>query len=1010
MTLLPNWIQSGEGRPLAVVVVTIVAISAAALHPGDRRPRIVRDADALSYRVAEARFSGGFAHRPFRETATHTRMDLIQFGATAAKLRERWQVLRDPSAGRQWGQAQVLAGNSEAAAALLGDVLEQDSGRPDPLRGIQCSRNSSLLTDFSAAMLERRGNARALVLAFEAADRAWRLSGTPAAAWNRALAAERIGSREAAVRAWRDAAARETSPGWKREASEREGWAKRATGPAPESPELFFHERLTARAAAGDSVDDLLPADRLASNTGLTLINMTARDREHLRWALETYANGREWFARDELEQACAAYLTAERALTSIRSPLALLVREQNIRCQCARAQPQCLERIRAFRREVVQVGPYPWLAARAVYAEGQTLYRRGRVYEAGEAFDTALREFRTVGDAASAGLTHSVLGNAYSAAGETEAALDHHLAAVRLRFAYAGDRRRIQLEDAMLFLLRHDYVATAELLLDELSSAPATEGGQVMEAVLRGVIAFRRGSPQSAEQHFRRAHRFADGIDDATLRAEAKRSVVLAETACGVGPTRRRLVDVDAVAAAVEQKELSLWLPRILTERGIAFEAANDPHRAEQDFLRAMSILEQREPRIDQSSLTLGTGAARESAFDRAIRLYLKQRRIAAALAAAQRSISARISSLHARATGVHDMFRVRDGRRSDAAEDIRSVLPAGHVAVAQHLLSDSLVTWVVTHAEVRMVRRNIAADQVIDAARDLHACASRAGCAEGARVERVSDLLLRDWIEGVPRGATLWLQRPVELPAVPFAMLKTRGGEPLLSRNPLTIAPGFAAFVAAQRLDARRDGAVTALFAAAPRPPGLPPLPMTVREVTRAARFYDTPRLEKAVSRRTFLERALPYAVAHFAGHVLVNDEQPLLSALAFQDGLLYMHELDRDTFSNVRLVVLSGCDSGRTPKPAMSLANALLRQGVPSVVYTIWPIDDSIAAEFAISFHREIALGKSRAESLQHAALSIRQRHPDRPSAWAAFQVAGAPGPITTNRTKEHDDGRD
>lgn len=993
-----------------MLVAMGMALLAGGLHPGDGGDGVMRDADALPYRVVEARLADGFRHRPFRRIENIAQRDLRALRATAARLSERWQALRDRRAGRKSAQAQMLAGNSEAAAALLTEVLEQDAGRTDQLSAIHSSENVALLTDFSAAMLQRSANTQALVLAFEAADRASHLTGTAQAAWNRALAAERLGMPEASVRAWHDAAALETSGDWKRDATQREEAAQRVISRPAESPELFFHQHLIASAAAGALLADLLPADRMASDTTSALSRLKGRDGERLRSALGLFADGRNAFARDDLDRACGAFSDAERELLALGMPLALLVREQHIRCQCARAQPGCLDRIRALKAELVTLGRYPWLTARAAYAEGQTLYRQGRVYDAAEAFQTALDGFRAVGDSASAGLTHSVLGNTYSAGGEPDAALEHHLAAVRLRFTYAGDRRRIQLEDAMLFLLRQGYVATAELLLDELSSAPVTDGGRVMEAVLRGVIAFRRDHAERARQHFEQAHRLVEQVGDAILRDESKRSVLLAESGCGIGSSRPRRADIDAVSAFSEREELSLWLPRMLTERGIEFEAGNDLVRAESDFLRAMSLLERREPRIDQSSLTLGTGTVRETAFDRAIRLYLKQQRVAAALFAAQRSSSARISSLHARATGVRDVFRSGDRNERGAAEDIQSVLPAGHVAVAQYLLSDALITWIVTPAGIRAVRRPVAAEQLIDAVGDLHSCASRDGCADGPRVERVSALLLRDWIEHVPRGATLWLQRPVELQAVPFAMLKTRDGELLLSRNPLTNGPGFEALVRAYRLDATRAGEANALFAAVPRPPGdLQPLPMTTAEVRRASRFYEKAQIDQSATRRIFVESLLPYTIAHFAGHVLVNDAQPLLSALAFSDGLLYVHELDRRALSGIRLMVLSGCDSGRTPKPVMSVANALLSQGVPSVVYTVWPVDDAIAADFSVAFHRAIALGKSRAESLQSAALWIQQRNPNQPSAWAAFQLAGAPGPITTNVAKESLHGR-
>jgi tetratricopeptide (TPR) repeat protein len=822
---------------------------------------------------------------------------------------------------------------------------------------------------------------------------------------NRALCAQRIGMLQASATAWHAASTLETSPEWRSDAAERERTVTRSIQPATEPPETLFLTSLTDSAAVGKGLPDVLTTDRLASDTATQLSLLSQHDRERLASALRTYADGREAFAKDELTAACSASSAAEGALTSLKSPLALLVREQHIRCQCTRAQTGCLDRIRSLRTELVGLRRYPWLSARTAYAEGQTLYRQGRIYDAAESFHSALDEFAAVGDSASVGLTHSVLGNTYAAAGESDAALEHHLAAIRLRFHYRGDRRRIELEDAMLFLLRHDYVSAAELLLDEMASAPATAAGRAMEAALRGVIAFRNGHVQNSEHQFDHARLLLDQVDDRTLRAETRRSVLLAEAGTGIGSSRRRLADIEATTTMAEREETSLYLPRMLTERGIAFEAAGEPVRAEQDYLRAMSILESRELRIDQSSLVLGPSTAQDSAFDHAIVLYLKQRRVADALSAAERSLSVRISSLYARGMQGRDMFRSDRGDAASSIGDIQESLRAGQVAVALYLLKDAVITWIVTPSGVSAVRRPIGAEQLIDVVARLHSCASIDACRDDPELERASNLLLRDWIQQVPRGATLWLQKPVELQALPFAMLTTQDGEPLLLRNPITTVSDLGELIRVQSRDAARAGSSSALFLAAAHPRGsLEPLPTATWEVTQAARSYRGARVDVQARRRTFGQGALPYAVIHFAGHVLVNDEQPLFSALVFDDGLLYIHELDPRAFSRARLVVLAGCDTGRAPKPRMSVADALLSQHVPSVVYTLWPVDDASAADFAVAFHQAISAGKSRAESVQQAAASIRRAYPDRSSAWAAFQLAGAPGPITKTRRRE------
>jgi CHAT domain-containing protein len=84
-------------------------------------------------------------------------------------------------------------------------------------------------------------------------------------------------------------------------------------------------------------------------------------------------------------------------------------------------------------------------------------------------------------------------------------------------------------------------------------------------------------------------------------------------------------------------------------------------------------------------------------------------------------------------------------------------------------------------------------------------------------------------------------------------------------------------------------------------------------------------------------------------------------------------------------------------------MSVANALLSQSVPSVVYTFRAVDDSVAEAFALELHRALNSGKSRAEAVRDAQLSLMRNHPD-DSAWAAFALAGAPGPLKAEERKE------
>ena len=76
-------------------------------------------------------------------------------------------------------------------------------------------------------------------------------------------------------------------------------------------------------------------------------------------------------------------------------------------------------------------------------------------------------------------------------------------------------------------------------------------------------------------------------------------------------------LAQLDDAIAEHEHEEFSIWLPILLVKRGAVLEARNELTRAEADYRRAIEIVEQREPRIDQSVLSLGVASEQDSPFE---------------------------------------------------------------------------------------------------------------------------------------------------------------------------------------------------------------------------------------------------------------------------------------------------------------------------------------------------------------------------------------------------------
>jgi len=994
--------MSHVGYPVAVIVVLLVGVTAMVPRRADLDGELAAAVNALDHRPIDGRLARSFHHRPYR------RMDssvLPEVWRVAHEFRGEWRSTGTAESSRAAAEALLLAGRVDEAFSMFVDLLREQSGETDVPRLLYASTDAPLLTDFSAAALERTGD-RNLLLGYEAADRAWQLSRSVDAGWNRAIAAHRIGMYTFAEHAWGEILALEPDAEWRREAEARRmEAARRAAAPPPVSLELFFYREMFTRALAGEVLTDIVPNDRLASdaNAAVTRVRSgSGMERQRLNAALASYLRGQYAVDKSEVAVASAAYAEAEAELGALRVPLAWIARDQRIRCDCTLGKRGCLDAMLTFQGEVLATGRYPWLVARSIHGEGQTLYRQGRVYEAAKRLERALGEFETLGDPTSAAHMHVLLTNVYAAGGESELALRHFLQGIAVRTPDIVDRRRRLLEDGIIFTLRHEYLATAELLLDELATVSTTVASDVSEATLRGVAAFRRGDRRGASQHFTDARMLLRTLSDESVRADLQFRLAIAEAGSRMQPAAPILADLDAAIAGLSAGEHSIWLPQLLTERGTAFESSHDPVRAETDYRRAIEILESREPRIDQTVLALGITAPGESPFDRAIRLLLEQGRIAGALSIAQRANALRISSLHARGASVPDVFQSLRGH-GDGIAEAQQALRDGQVAVAHYLLRDELITWLITKSSIRGARRTVPREQVLRDAERLQRCREHA-CA--APVAALSAVLLHPWIGHVPRGATLLLQPAAELEAVPFAMLETGDGEPLVLRNPTATVPKLSAFAHAVKQDAARAGEVRAFFAAAPAPGGaLDPLPRAIPEVTNASRRYADALVEPHATRAKFLAESPSYPVVHFAGHIVVDPARPLFSALVFEgDELLYVHELDERSFAKARLIVLSGCDSGRSPRPMMSVANALLSQNVPSVVYAFRAVDDEVAEAFAVAFHDALSSGKSRAEAVREAQLFLMRNQPDDPAAWAAFALAGAVGPLHDGEKEE------
>lgn len=184
-----------------------------------------------------------------------------------------------------------------------------------------------------------------------------------------------------------------------------------------------------------------------------------------------------------------------------------------------------------------------------------------------------------------------------------------------------------------------------------------------------------------------------------------------------------------------------------------------------------------------------------------------------------------------------------------------------------------------------------------------------------------------------------------------------------------------------------------------------GLPDLRYVDTEAVTVARLYKGEVLvnDKATE-SAFRARAGGYAILHIAAHAKFDPQSPLFSSISLapgggQDGSLQVHEIYSLDLKRADLVVLSACSTqigaqGRGDD-VIGLNRAFIYAGAPTVIASLWAIDDETTVELMESFYKHLREGMSKAAALHAAQCAARQAHPNNVRNWAAFVLMGDPG---------------
>ena len=975
-------------------------------------------------RYVEPRVSGGFPWAPMRSEArgseppAPSQMKLV---GAAGKVIE--QTSGDPSlpARHAAAIARLLTGAAADASAQLSNLTKSS-----PEAGIWSDLAAARFTE---AVQSDEGNAK-LAQALGVADAALRIDPAyPEALFNRALILERLGFRSQARSAWKRYLSVDSSSEWAREAEkhlqvldgvtetfpqelERTYVARQSNADAPRSlVERFPQEcrvwgesEILKRWAEAEKAGDFSGAaghlnlarsfgDELARRPGSEgLLQQAVAAIQHAtpenrRVLADAHIRLRQaQIAQKAKDLAVAERLFREAAtlFDTGRSPMALVARyfaanmafEQNrideARSQLQEVLPLCRPEFKANISGILWELGLTYLA-RAQW--GPTL----------ELLHQSVEGFQSLGETANAMRVREIITVVYDRIGEPRKAWNHRLTALRelgrsdglpLQVAIYGVARAAALD--------HDWpvgLSFVNLQID-MGRLPNDELMYAHTLLLRASILGRMGLQRAAMDDLRKASPVISAIKNVARREQAESERLAVEGFLA----RSGEEGIGALSRAIDfqrTKGRRMLLPELLLYRGRAYTAAGQRDRAAEDFEAGIRELEAQRTTLAAGDERWGMFGTADELFDEAVLLALQKGDAAGAFAYSER----------ARARELLDSMGVA------TVSTIPAQLPDA-IILEYVQLPERIIIFVIDGPRLRVVKQELSRAVVSQEIERLVQSAAHGNNTEFRRIaSMLYDRLLGPVADELSFNNTLVVVPDGTLSLVPFGALIDPAGRYVIERRPVVVAPSVAVFSRTSPRKQRFDPASRLLMIAGPsaREGDLGTLRSEQREIDSIAAEYgrNIDYARTALVDDVLQRRAADAKIIHFVGHAVVPDQDTGGALVTSRRDDLDVREIAAMQFRDIGLVVLAACGTargyGRTGETSISVARAFLIAGVPSVVATLWPIEDARAAEFFPRFHHYLVRGLPPAEALRAVQLEwIRQDGP--PGVWAAVQMIG------------------
>jgi CHAT domain-containing protein len=322
-----------------------------------------------------------------------------------------------------------------------------------------------------------------------------------------------------------------------------------------------------------------------------------------------------------------------------------------------------------------------------------------------------------------------------------------------------------------------------------------------------------------------------------------------------------------------------------------------------------------------------------------------------------------------------------------------LQKSMRAEHFETLEYLvLEHGLIVWLITPDAVVVKNVFLPRTELITKVAALQNSLSDRRSAFDAKVAKELFLYLIAPMLADVRGHHLVVIPHEALDYIPFEVLED--SEPLGQRFQISYAPSASVLLGLKSSQSLSGGRLLAVAD--------PSITAAPTEVTAIAKSFNGTRkvVTEALASETDVKRwAGEYDVIHLSVHGKFNAPEPMLSYLllgpdADNDGRLTAAEMFGLPLGSSRVIVLSGCETGRVEathaNEILGMVRGLLYAGAGSLVMSHWEVDSDATALWMREFY-EAAQTRPLPEAVQRASTKVRTSF-SHPYYWAAFTLIG------------------